>query len=64
MKEPLTTQDVATALGVSPRRVQQLDNSGVLGAVRTPGGQRIFDAEKVERVREQRAAKKHRQALA
>ncbi len=54
MKIPFTTQDVSAALTVSPRRVQQLETEGVLLAIRTRGGQRVFDADQVEAVRQER----------
>jgi DNA-binding transcriptional MerR regulator len=64
MKIPFTTRDVSLALNVSPRRVMQLEQAGVLTAIRTPGGQRIFDPDQVEQVRHQRAqaklARRHR----
>lgn len=54
MKIPLTTRDVSAALKVGPRRVQQLEEAGVLHAIRTPGGLRLFDPDHVEQVRAQR----------
>lgn len=65
IKIPLQTQDVARLLDCSPRRVQQLEGAGVLIAVRTRGGQRLFDPDQVEIVRQEREANKvKRQRLA
>lgn len=55
---PLATSDVARALNISPRRVQQLESSGVLTSVRTPSGQRIFSSVQVEQVRLEREARR------
>jgi excisionase family DNA binding protein len=46
--------DVARALNVSTQRVRQLVDAGKLSAMRTPGGQRIFRREDVERLKAQR----------
>jgi DNA-binding transcriptional MerR regulator len=55
MKPPFTTADASRALEVSPRRVQQLEATGVLAAVRTSSGQRLFDPDDVEALRVKRA---------
>ena len=61
-KIPFLTQDVSRALECSSRRVQQLEAEGVLIAVRTRGGARLFDPDQVEAVRQLRAVKKlHKQ---
>lgn len=52
---PLTTAGVAKRLGVSPSRVNQLDD--VLHPTRLESGQRLFDPEIVERVAAERAAR-------
>ena len=48
----LTTSDVARRFNppISPRRVQQLGDSGILKTIRTASGQRLFDADDVDRV--------------
>jgi DNA-binding transcriptional MerR regulator len=51
----LTTGDVARRLDVSPERVRQLERAGVLTAIKTAGGFRIYSAVDVEKVRRQRA---------
>ena len=53
-KPPILTLDVSRILDVSPRRVQQLEGAGVLVAIRTSRGQRLFDPDQVENVRRQR----------
>jgi excisionase family DNA binding protein len=57
-KVPLTTGGAARVLGVSSRRVQQLDAAGVLESIRTSGGDRLFDPDQVETVRQHREIKK------
>lgn len=52
-KPPLLTGGVARRLNVSTRRVQQLEQAGVLTAIRA-GGVRLFDSDQVERVRRDR----------
>ena len=56
---PILTGDVARVLDVSTRRVQQLEAEGVLRAVRTPRGLRLFDPLEVEALRRQRALAKN-----
>jgi excisionase family DNA binding protein len=58
----LGTTDVAHRLGCSAERVRQLEREGKLAAEKTPRGQRIFNAEDVERLateREQRQKAKN-----
>jgi len=57
-KPPLTTADVCKVLDRSARRVQQLADAGVLAVVRTSHGQRLFDPDQVEAVRQQRAQRR------
>jgi len=56
--DALTTLDVATRLEISAERVRQLEQAGILRAVKLPKGQRIFSAADVEVLRLQRAARK------
>src|ERR1700722_20172744 len=35
--------DVASELGLSPSRIRQLADAGVIPSTRTPGGHRLFD---------------------
>jgi excisionase family DNA binding protein len=44
----LTTTDTARVLGLSPSRVRQLVDSGVLPATRTPRGMRLIPRHAVE----------------
>jgi excisionase family DNA binding protein len=44
----LTVSQVAERLAVSPGTVRRWADSGALDSFRTPGGQRRFDAERVE----------------
>jgi DNA-binding transcriptional MerR regulator len=53
-KPPLITSDVARIFECSPRRVQQLEMAGILVAVKTSRGQRLFDPDQVETVRQER----------
>jgi len=55
---PLETQDVAKLLDVSPVRVRQLENAGVLRAERTMSGTRLFDLDEVKRLKATRAEQK------
>jgi len=50
----LLTSEVARRLGCSEQCVRSLERRGVLQAMRTANGVRIFDADDVERVREAR----------
>jgi DNA-binding transcriptional MerR regulator len=50
----LGVTDTAVRLGVSASRVRQLEDEGILPAERLPSGQRIFLAEDVDRVAQQR----------
>lgn len=54
-KHVMTAGDVAKALGVSPRRVRQLDPE--LQPIRTDGNQRRYDPKHVERVLRVRVAR-------
>jgi hypothetical protein len=51
----LTTADAAKILGVGVARVRQLDD--VLNPLRLSDGQRAYSRERVERLRDERAAK-------
>ncbi len=44
----------AKFIGCSPNRVRQMERNGDLPAIRTMGGQRLFELSSVMRVREQR----------
>jgi DNA-binding transcriptional MerR regulator len=57
-RKPFTAINVARSLDCSTRRVHQLEEAGVLLAVRTESGIRIFDPEQVEAVRLQRKERK------
>jgi hypothetical protein len=50
----LTTSDAARRLGVCPERVRQLERAGILRALRTLRGVRIFSGRDVEALRRQR----------
>jgi excisionase family DNA binding protein len=39
--------DVARELGLSPSRIRQLADNGIIPTTRTPGGHRLFDLEEV-----------------
>lgn len=54
----LGTTDAAMRLGCSAERVRQLEREGKLPAEKMPSGQRIFRAEDVERLAEERARQK------
>lgn len=54
----LGTTDVALKLGCSAERVRQLEGEGKLTAERTAGGRRIFLADDVERLAEERERQK------
>lgn len=58
---PLTTLDAARRLGLSAERVRQLSRAGILPAVRTPRGQRIYAGRDVETLRLQRERARGRQ---
>jgi excisionase family DNA binding protein len=60
MKPSLTTGDAAKELNVSAERVRQLEREGVLRAVKTKSGMRIFSASEVEALRQARAEASHR----
>lgn len=51
---PLTTGSVAKVLDVSSERVRQLHRAGVLRAIRTSSGIRLFSASEVEEFRRRR----------
>lgn len=51
---------VARRLDVSDDRVRQLERTGVLRAIRTSTGVRLFDPADVERVRIERAEKRNK----
>ena len=44
----LTVGDVARLIGKGPQRVRQLEQAGVLKAIRTVSGMRLFAREEVE----------------
>ncbi len=54
----LTTADVSRMLDVTTETVRSMNNSGRLLAMRTPGGQRLFRKEDVERFAAKRAKDK------
>ncbi len=54
----LTTADVSRMLDVTTETVRAMNNSGRLDAMRTPGGQRLFRREDVERFAAERAKDK------
>jgi DNA-binding transcriptional MerR regulator len=53
----LLTSDVARRWGVSPNRVRQLADSGVLPTRRTLSGVRLYRLEDIERVERERAGR-------
>jgi DNA-binding transcriptional MerR regulator len=53
--DSLTPSQTARRLGISKARVLQLNNQGLLPALRTPLG-RLFDPKDVERFARERAA--------
>lgn len=55
---PLTTGGAAKRLKVSTDRVRQLEAEGILPAIRTDSGQRLFAAADVDALAERRAAKR------
>jgi DNA-binding transcriptional MerR regulator len=56
--QPLLISDVARALKLAEPSVRRLEAAGVLRAMRTPGGIRIFRRADVERVASERAARR------
>lgn len=58
MNQLLGTTDAALKLGCSAEWVRRLADEGKLPAERTANGQRIFRAEDVERLAEERARQK------
>lgn len=65
MERLLTVADAARILGVVPARVRQLANEGQLPpATMTVSGTRLFRQEDVERLAEERKAKRNRAAPA
>jgi DNA-binding transcriptional MerR regulator len=59
-EDALFTADVAKRLKVSCERVRQLERAGLLPAIKTPGGFRIYRAADVEALRRQRAQARRR----
>ena len=57
MIEYLRTSDVARLLGVSAVYVRQLERTGKLPAIKTAGGFRVFRAEDVQNLAEERKAR-------
>jgi excisionase family DNA binding protein len=53
-----TTSEAARVLGVSSDMVRIYERTGRLPAIRTAGGYRLFAQRDVERVAQQRAARK------
>jgi DNA-binding transcriptional MerR regulator len=59
MEQYLTTAHVAMILGVTGLRVRQLANEGKLPCIRlTANGQRLFDPEVVEQIKQEREEKR------
>jgi len=54
----LGTTDVALLLGCSTERVRQLEREGKLLAEKMPSGQRVFRAEDVEKLAQERKRQK------
>jgi excisionase family DNA binding protein len=54
MTDLLTTADAARILGVVPATVRLLERTGKLPALKTPGGQRLFQRQDVQRVADDR----------
>lgn len=52
------TYVVARELGVTPDRVRRMEAAGVIRAVRTAGGRRLFAKQEIERVRAVRDAQR------
>jgi DNA-binding transcriptional MerR regulator len=55
---PMLTGETARELHVSPDTVRHLERAGILTAVKTAGGVRLFDPEQVARLKRERAAKR------
>ncbi|WP_083448157.1 MerR family DNA-binding transcriptional regulator [Nitrospira moscoviensis] len=53
----LTTGEASRALGMSPDRVRQLERCGVLPAIRTETGVRLFERATIEQFQRTRAGK-------
>ena len=56
---PVLTSEVARILSCAAETVRNLERSGVLKAVRTPTGVRIFNRPDVERLAREREARSH-----
>jgi hypothetical protein len=54
----LSPKHAGARLGLSVSRLSQLDNAGVLPAIRDSSGRRVFPAEVVEKFAAERAAAK------
>lgn len=52
MDQFLSVSDAAAALGLSAEAVRKLEQRGLLPAIRTAGGWRLFRYEDVERLRQ------------
>jgi excisionase family DNA binding protein len=53
---PFLTNDVAKVLNVSPDTVRRLERAGILPALKTSSGVRLFSRADVERLARERAA--------
>lgn len=57
----LQTKDAAKLLDVTPGRIRQMENDGLLRAERIGSSQtRVFDVKEVERLKNERAKKNER----
>jgi DNA-binding transcriptional MerR regulator len=59
-EELMTKSDVAKILGLTPAAVVLLEQKGVLPALRTAGGVRLFRRRQVERLARRRAQRQAR----
>src|SRR5580765_2722447 len=46
----LTIQEASAATGWSPRMLRYLEQAGLVSALRTPGGHRVYGARQIERL--------------
>ena len=49
--QPMPIREAARRLGIKPDRLRDWSDKGIIRAVRTPTGQRLFDPLEVERLR-------------
>jgi excisionase family DNA binding protein len=56
--QPITVSGAARILGCSEDTVRRLEGAGVLRAVRTPAGMRIFERSDVEQLATRRAGER------